>query len=97
VSKPAVVPVKPGNGREPRPKNRPKTWKLLKAAELRPLDPGVAQNASRLRRLAKQGYLRRGLLDGVEVFFRTEKPYVRPDVDDGPVFDAEKHRRRFQE
>lgn len=83
-------------GREPR-RNRPKTHRLLDRPEGDFIDPRIFQNTSRLRRLAKQGYLRRGLLDGVEVFFRTEKPYVRPDVDDGPVFDAEKHRRRFQE
>jgi hypothetical protein len=96
VSKPVVVLAKPGNGREPRPKNRPKTWKLLKAAELRPLDPGVSQNASRLRRLAQQGYLVRRLLDGKEVFVRTDKPYIREAHDD-TVFDVQAHLRRFRE
>lgn len=81
---------------EPRPKNRPKTWKLLAAAELRPLDPAVSQSASRLRRLAKQGYLVRRLVEGRELFFRTDKPYIREEHDD-TVFDVQAHLRRFRE
>jgi hypothetical protein len=90
------VPVKLKHNREPRPKNRPKTWKILEAAELRPLDPSVGRNASRLRRLATQGYLRRGTLDGREVFFRTDKEYVRERHDD-TTFDVQAHLRRFRE
>lgn len=89
-------PVKAGYSREPRPRNRPKTWKLLAAAELRPLDPAVGRNASRLRRLAQQGYLERRLVDGREVFVRTDKVYDRPEHDD-TTFDVQAHLRRFRE
>lgn len=89
------LPVKPAN-REPRPKSRPKTWKLLAAAELRPLDPAVGRNASRLRRLAQQGYLERRVVDGKEMFFRTDKEYTRREHDD-TVFDVQAHLRRFRE
>lgn len=76
---------------------RAKTHKLLAAAEIRPLNPRTSEKASRLRmyRLAKAGYLHRKRIDGVELYFRTEKPYVRQV--DQMTFDFAAHRRRFSD
>jgi hypothetical protein len=95
VSKRLIDRHKLNFGREPR-RNRPKTRRLLDRPVGDFIDPRIFQNGSRLRRLAAEGYLVRGQLDGIEVFFRTDKPYVSETVDD-TVFDVDKHRRRFQE
>lgn len=78
---------------------RTKTHKLLAAAERAPLNWRTSEGASRLRMhsLAKRGYLERRRIDGVELYFRTEKPYVRPADENHGTFDFAAHARRFRE